>query len=204
MGKKDRIVRWFGVLLCVALSGAGCGKTPAEETGPVEKANVAASESERNEEGAPITETGFPSQIPSFSAKDLDGNTVTEDIFAGKDLTVVNIWGTFCNPCIAEMPELGEWAASMPDNVQIVGLIVDISGDEDTRHHDLAVEITKKAGAEFTHIIANADLNALMQWIVGVPTTLFVDQEGNLVGEPVIGADVDGYKTFVEEYLNGL
>lgn len=84
------------------------------------------------------------------------------------------------------------------------GLIVDISGDEDTKHHDLAVEITQRAGAEFTHIIANADFNAVMQWIVGVPTTLFVDKEGNLVGEPIIGADVDGYKTFVEEYLNGL
>lgn len=40
MGKKDRIVRWFGVLLCVALLAAGCGKTPAEETEQVEKANV--------------------------------------------------------------------------------------------------------------------------------------------------------------------
>lgn len=200
MGQKDRKVCWFGMLLCVALLAAGCGKTPAEETEQVEKADVAASEPERNEESASTAETGFP----SFTAKDLDGNTVTEDIFAEKDLTVVNIWGTFCNPCIAEMPELGEWAASMPDNVQIVGLIVDISGEEDTRHHDLAVEITQKAGAEFTHIIANADFDAVLQWIVGVPTTLFVDKDGKLVGEPVIGADVDGYKTFVEEYLNGL
>ena len=204
MRQKNRKVRWSGVLLCMALLAAGCGKTPAEETEQVEQSSVASSEPERNAENASTAETGFPSQMPSFTAKDLDGNTVTEDIFAEKDLTVVNIWGTFCNPCIAEMPELGEWAASMPDNVQNVGLIVDISGDEDTKHHDLAVEITEKAGAEFTHIIANADLNAVMQWIVGVPTTLFVDKEGNLVGEPIIGADVDGYKTFVEEYLNGL
>ena len=139
-----------------------------------------------------------------FTAKDLDGNTVTEDIFGEKDLTVVNIWGTFCSPCVAEMPELGEWAASMPDNVQIVGLIADISGDEDTKHHDLAVAITEKAGAQFTHIIANADFEPVMRWVVGVPTTLFVDKEGNLVGVPIVGAYVDGYKTFVEEYLNGL
>ena len=102
------------------------------------------------------------------------------------------------------MPALGEWAASMPDNVQIVGLIADISGDEDTKHHDLAVAITEKAGAQFTHIIANADFEPVMRWVVGVPTTLFVDKEGNLVGEPIVGAYVDGYKTFVEEYLNGL
>ncbi|MDE7476835.1 MAG: TlpA family protein disulfide reductase [Lachnospiraceae bacterium] len=140
--------------------------------------------------------------MPSFTTKDLDGNMVTEDIFGEKDLTVVNIWGTFCPPCIAEMPDLGEWADAMPDNVQIVGLIVDISGDEDTQHHDLAVTITQKAGAEFMHLIANEDFNDILNQVVGVPTTLFVDKEGNLVGTPIVGANVDGYKTFAEDYLN--
>ena len=208
MRRKDRIRGFAGFFPGVALSAAGCGKTPAKDTDPVEKQSTAVSEAEGNEtereEDQTGAETGFPSQMPSFSAKDLDGNTVTEDIFAEKDLTVVNIWGTFCNPCVAEMPELGEWAASMPDNVQIIGLIVDIAGDEDTKHHDLAVTITEKAGAEFTHIIANEDLDPVMRWVVGVPTTLFVDKEGNLVGEPIVGAYVDRYKTFVEEYLNEL
>ena len=147
--------------------------------------------------------TGLPDQIPAFTAKDLDGNTVTESIFAEKDLTVLNIWGTFCTPCVEEMPELGEWAKSMPDNVQLVGLISDIFGDEDTEHHDLAVAITEKAGADFVQIIANSDFNSIMKWVTGVPTTLFVDREGNLVGNPIIGANVAGYQAFVEEYLNG-
>ncbi len=147
-------------------------------------------------------ESLFPEQIPAFTAKDLDGNTVTESIFAEKDLTVVNIWGTFCTPCVQEMPELGEWAKSMPDNVQIVGLIADISGDEDTKRHDLAVTITEKANADFTQIIANADFASIMNWVTGVPTTLFVDKEGKLVGEPIIGADVAGYKKFVEDYFS--
>lgn len=208
MGRIDRKMCWGGILLGVALFAAGCGKPPAADTQQVETPGVADSGPAGNEAGdqenASDDRTGFPTQMPTFTAKDLDGNTVTEDIFGEKDLTVVNIWGTFCNPCIAEMPELGEWAASMPDNVQMVGLIVDISGDEDTAHHDLAVTITEKVGAEFTHIIANDDFDAVMSWIVGVPTTLFVDKEGKLVGEPIIGADVDGYKTFVEDYLNAL
>lgn len=147
--------------------------------------------------------TGLPAQMPAFTAKDLDGNAVTESIFGEKDLTVVNIWGTFCTPCVEEMPELGEWAKTMPENVQLVGIIVDISGDNDTEHHDLAVAITEKAKADFVQIIANAELDSIMRWVTGVPTTLFVDKEGNLVGEPIIGADVEGYKEFVEEYLNG-
>lgn len=141
-------------------------------------------------------------QMPSFTAKDLDGNTVTEDIFGEKDLTVLNIWGTFCGPCIGEMPELGEWAKEMPDNVQIVGLIIDIAGDEDTEHHDLAVDIVQKADAEFTHLIANSDFAEILKDVFGVPTTIFVDKDGNIVGDSVIGADVAAYKKFVEDYLD--
>lgn len=144
------------------------------------------------------TDTSFP----AFTATDLDGNTFTESIFAEKDLTVLNIWGTFCGPCIGEMPELGEWAKEMPDNVQILGLIIDINGEEDTEHHDLAVDITQEAGVEFPNLIASADFAPILKDVIGVPTTLFIDKEGNLVGDPVIGADVNGYKKFVENYLS--
>lgn len=198
MKQKNKCLYLAGIILILVLFAAGCGKTTTSETVESESEKY----TEDYENNVLTAETGFPAQMPSFSTKDLDGNTVTEDIFGEKDLTVVNIWGTFCPPCIAEMPELGEWADAMPDNVQIVGLIVDISGDEDMQHHDLAVTITQKAGAEFMHLIANADFNDILNWVVGVPTTLFVDKEGNLVGMPIVGANVDGYKTFVEDYLN--
>lgn len=65
----------------------------------------------------------FPSAVNVFSTTDLEGNTVTNDIFSQADLTVVNFWGTFCNPCINEMPELAKWNEEMPDNVQMLSLI---------------------------------------------------------------------------------
>ena len=208
MTYKNKFLQWAGIFLTMILLAAGCGKTSAGDMDMVENTELAASDSKKNtedlgeRESPSAAETGFPSQMPSFTAKDLNGNTITEEIFGEKELTVVNIWGTFCPPCIAEMPELGEWADSMPDNVQMIGLIIDISGDEDTQHHDLAVSITEMAGVKYTNVIANADFNDVLRWVVGVPTTLFVDQEGNLAGSPIVGADVEGYKTFVEEYLN--
>lgn len=148
-------------------------------------------------------EPTLPEKFPSFSTKDLAGNTVTDSIIHEKDLTIFNIWGTFCGPCINEMPELGEWSRELPDNVQIIGLVCDIKGDTDTEHHDLAVEITEKANADFLHIVANNDFSEIMNWVTGVPTTLFVDKDGNIVGEPVVGAKVQAYKDFVEAYVNG-
>lgn len=203
-GKQyKKIVNMAGVLIVSSFITMGCEKTSVTESPDTTAVTESEKFSEEYKEPSPAAETGFPEQMPAFTAKDLNGETITAAIFSEKDLTVVNIWGTFCTPCVAEMPELGEWADTMPDNVQIIGLIVDIAGDEDTKHHDLAVTITEKAGAEFTHIIANADFDSVLQWVVGVPTTLFVDKEGKLVGQPIVGADVEGYQTFVEDYLNG-
>lgn len=206
--KKQRNL--FLVAIAVSMLAIGCNK-PADnkqkenqipETKEHDSRQEALNQPETIEEDFENT-TGFPTQIPAFTAKDLEGNTITENIFAEKDLTVVNIWGTFCMPCVGEMPELGEWAKTMPDNVQIIGLICDIAGENDTEHHDLAVTITEKAGVEFTNIIANEDWNDIMSWVIGVPTTLFVDKNGAIVGNPIVGADVEGYKEFVEDYLAG-
>lgn len=180
---KKSLISVLCALYVAVLVLTGCGKTDTQDM-----------ESEPAEE-----KTMF---VSTFTTKDLDGNTVTEAIFSEKDLTVVNVWGTFCSPCVGEMPELGEWAKAMPENVQIVGLIIDIAGEEDKEHLDLAVEITEKAGADFVQIIANEDFTELMKDMVGVPTTYFVDKNGCVVGEPVLGADVEGYKKAVEDYLN--
>lgn len=147
-------------------------------------------------------ETNLGESMPDFGAEDLSGNPVTNEIFAEADLTVVNVWGTFCGPCIEEMPELAKWSEEMPENVQLIGIVGDIEGKEDTEHLELARAIVEKAGVGFVNIIANDDLEEVMNGIVGFPTTFFVDREGNIVGEPVVGADVAAYKAFVEEYLN--
>ena len=144
-------------------------------------------------------------KMVSFNSEDLDGNAVTEKIFAEKDLTVVNIWGTFCGPCIQEMPELAAWAKEMPDNVQLIGLVEDINGVNDTEHIKLARQVLKEADANFLNIIAGTeDFYDILVSLIGVPTTIFVDKNGNIVGRPIIGANVDGYKKFVEQYLNEL
>ena len=207
MKTNSKILQLGGLLLGAAILLSGCGKTTADTKTPAAADSSSASDisaADTSSSADSASTYGFPAQMPAFTAKDLDGSTVTESIFADKDLTVVNIWGTFCPPCIGEMPELGEWAKEMPDNVQLIGLISDIAGDEDIEHHDLAVEIMDKADADFLQISANQDFITIRQGLVGVPTTLFVDKEGNLVGDPIVGADVDGYKKFVEDYLNDL
>ena len=113
----------------------------------------------------------FPSAVNVFSTTDLEGNTVTNDIFSQADLTVVNFWGTFCNPCINEMPELAKW-------------------------------IVEKTGVTYENVIAPGAFDQFINKLAGVPTTVFIDKNGTVVGEAVVGAKVEEYKQQVEDYLN--
>lgn len=148
------------------------------------------------------SENGFPVNMPEFSTTDMDGNKVTNDTFADYDLTVVNFWATYCNPCIDELPELTEWKKELPDNVNLIGLLVDVD-EKGSDQYKLAEKIIKETGADYQHLIATEEFDDMISNLVGVPTTFFVDSTGKIIGEPFAGADVDAYKQTVEDYLNG-
>lgn len=101
---------------------------------------------------------------------------------------MVNIWGTFCGPCIREMPDLGELSREYADKgFQMVGIISDVSQPED----ETALEIVDKTEADYTHLVIPDDAN--MQYRIlrnaqVVPTTIFLDKNGNQVGETYPGA----------------
>lgn len=145
----------------------------------------------------------LPTEVPAFTTEDIEGNEVTEEIFADKDITMVNVWGTFCSPCIGEMPELGEIARDLPENMQMIGLVIDIMDQKQTvsqTNLDLANQIVEKADAGFTHLIANEDLTEFLSSVTGVPSTFFVDKGGNILGKWIEGADVEAYKERLTEY----
>ncbi|WP_270555944.1 TlpA family protein disulfide reductase [Dorea amylophila] len=148
------------------------------------------------------SENGFPVNMPEFSTTDMVGNKVTNDTFADYDLTVVNFWATYCNPCIDELPELTEWKKELPDNVNLIGLLVDVD-EKGSDQYKLAEKIIKETGADYQHLIATEEFDDMISNLVGVPTTFFVDSTGKIIGEPFAGADVDAYKQTVEDYLNG-
>lgn len=178
MIKKFMIV----ALLSLVIFLVGCG----EEESVNESLNSA--------QASPVAKN-----IPIFTAKTIDGTTVTNEIFAEKKITLVNIWGTFCPPCIAEMPELGEMARSLPADAQIIGLVCDASGN--SVQIQRAQEITRRAGADFVNIVPDAQLIKFMEGVEAVPTTIFVNSKGEVVGKAIIGANVEEYKRELAKLL---
>lgn len=204
-----RFKKWIlPVLLAGAtlLSACGSNGTAAETTAQSSTmATEGSSETAKADQAAASSdEYAVSAEKLSFTTKNLNMEEVSDSIFADKDLTILNVWGTFCGPCINEMPELGLWAKEMPENVQIIGLVADIAGETDSQQIDTAKTILEKTGADFQNIIPNTDFSGLLSNVVGVPTTYFINSEGKIVGKPIVGAQVSKYKSFVEGYLASL
>ena len=132
------------------------------------------------------TDEGNQKIFGEFDSQTIEGENITEAVFAQADLTMVNIWGTFCGPCIQEMPGLGNLARKYADKgVQIIGIISDVTEPENKK----ALEIIEATNVEYMNLITSEDLyvNAL-QYVSAVPMTVFVDKEGNLIGEVLAGS----------------
>ena len=176
--------KFFAAMLVAAVMMTGCGDDSAE----INEAPAVA-------QASPVTST-----VPTFTATTITGETVTNEIFAAKKITMVNIWGTFCPPCIGEMPDLGAMARSLPDNAQIIGIVCDAS-ERSTEVHK-AVEIVHQANADFVNIVPNEQLLKFIAGVEVVPTTVFVNSKGEVVGKTILGADLKSYKAEITRLLN--
>ena len=136
----------------------------------------------------------------TFNTTDLNGNHVTSELFAKNKLTMINIWGTFCPPCIEEMPELAKLSASLPENAQIIGILCDVSLNDKSALQD-AKSIVSKAGTNYPCLLLNDSLTDYLSQFMYVPTTIFVDSEGNQIGEPVVGADFNAYTVRLQKVI---
>ena len=111
--------------------------------------------------------------ILTFEASTIEGAPLTSECFADSKLTMINVWATYCNPCISEMPDLGEIAASYDrSEFQIIGIVSDVTEDADEKMIDTARNLVEDTGANYPHLLLNESLlENLVGEVDAVPTT---------------------------------
>ena len=167
----------LALLLIVSMIGllcSGCSnRTPSAESSP----------SQEPDSG---TASALGS-LASFSATALDGSSFTQDDIAAKDATIINFWALTCGPCIAEMPDLAAFSATLPENVQLITVCLDGRGSEEATR-----KILEAAGFEgVTLLSGDGDLAELCTHLQYTPTTVVANGEGKLVGDPIVGGQKD-------------
>ena len=135
-----------------------------------------------------------------FITTDLQGNEVTQEIFGEAKLTVLNVWATYCGPCIKEMPYLGELSKEYNSaEVQIIGIPMDVYNEDYLAY---ANQLIAETGAEYTHLLLSQEL---YDWgltdIQYVPTTFFINQEGEVISSVVGSFSKEDWKKMIDEQL---
>ena len=133
--------------------------------------------------------------VISFEATDLDGKPVSSaELFAKHEVTMVNIWATWCGPCVGELPELQAiHTRILGKDCAIVGLLTDDNVEEARR-------LIQENGLTYDIILVPQSFRNIFPY-EAVPTTFFVDREGRYLGKTIIGAQPDAYEKAIESFL---
>lgn len=156
-----------------------------EEIAKLEKES-AASESSDNASSKSDESTGV---FKGFKGKDLNGNDVDESLFAKNKVTVVNFWFSGCKPCVGELSKLNELNEKLKEmGGEVVGINTDTLDNNEAGIKE-AKEILKAQGASYKNLTfdSNSTVGKYAGNIMAFPTTVLVDKDGNIVGEPFMG-----------------
>ncbi len=131
---------------------------------------------------------GTTEDLNKFATIDIYGNPVSNEVFADYDYTIIDVWGTYCNPCIKAMPDMKKvYDEYKEKGINVMGIVVDVQNADRTPQMDsigTARAIVEKQEADFTHILIPENLlYSLLSDIRVIPTQFLVDNEGNIVTE---------------------
>ena len=138
-----------------------------------------------------MADQGSMQKFPAFEGKDLDGNTVKSDeLFSGNAVTVVNFWFTTCNPCVGELSELDALNKELAEKGGALIGVNTFTLDGDKAAIADAKDVLAKKGATYQNIYfgSGGDVGKFVENVFAYPTTYVVDRNGNIVGEPIVGA----------------
>lgn len=163
------------------------------ETSTEDTASAAEESTENTEEKYYLT----------FEATTTEGEAWNSDKFANSKLTMINVWGTYCSPCLNEMPDLGEIATEYDAaDFQLIGVVCDVMEDDSEKNIETAKGLIEKTQANYPHLLVNESLYVSFMGAVGaVPTTFFVRQDGSLIGYLTGAQSKENWKALIDRLL---
>lgn len=179
MKRKKRMILFVVLMAVLLITGCGTGGE-----------NGDASESGRNESGR---------TFGSFEAELFGGGATGDKIFKEAQVTMVNVWATYCGYCIDEMPYFKDFAEKYKDRgFQVVGIVTDAASAED----EAVGRIIEETGADYPQIVFNQSMfDTYLKDVQAVPATVFVDQNGNIIEEYLGAKSREDWENIIEGLL---
>jgi len=182
-------------ILTLTILLLGCGQAENAKEDVTQASDVQTT----NDEQTTATDN---TPVLTFEANTIEGEAVTSDIFTDSKLTMLNVWATYCSPCLNEMPDLGEIANSYDkEEFQMYGIISDVQ-DGDTEMMETANQLIAETKADYPHLVLSESLYTnLLSGVTSVPTTFFVNRDGEVLGYLVGAQSKEAWESIINELL---
>lgn len=168
-----------------------------EQIAEIEIGNTASDNSD------PKNDSKDESPFKNFFGQDFDGNSVDESLFSENAVTVVNFWFTGCKPCVAELSKLNELNDTLQSmGGEVIGINTEtFDGNEAAIKEAAAILESQKAEYRNLSVNSASDAGKYASGIMAFPTTILVDRNGNIVGDPVLGGidNQDNYDALMDQ-----
>ena len=184
--KKRLLILGFALMMMASATACGSKSSTDKDGGNTKTESTAASTDKKSQ------------KFPEFKAKTVTGEDISSDVFKDNKLTVVNVWGSWCGPCVAEIPELQKLYENMKDKgVNVVGLAQDAGTDMDA-----VKDILNKNKVTYQNVIPEGSVTDFVMSIQAFPSTFLVDSEGNIIDKIQGVRDLESFTKAVEDALN--
>ena len=195
--KKKILILGMALMLAAGISACNASSKTSSSEATTTESKQADAKAEDSKQAESDKED---KKCPEFSAKTVSGEDISSDVFKESKLTVVNVWGSWCGPCVQEIPELQKLYESMKDKeVNVIGLAQDAGTDLDA-----VKEIIDKNKVTYQNIVPEGATEDFVMSIMAFPTTFFVDSDRNIVGVIQGGRNLEAFTAAVEGVLEKL
>ena len=195
--KKKILILGMALMLAAGISACNASSKTSSSEATTTESKQADAKAEDSKQAESDKED---KKFPEFSAKTVSGEDISSDVFKDSKLTVVNVWGSWCGPCVQEIPELQKLYESMKDkDVNVIGLAQDAGTDLDA-----VKEIIDKNKVTYQNIVPEGATEDFVMSLMAFPTTFFVDSDRNIVGVIQGGRNLEAFTAAVEGVLEKL
>ncbi len=182
---------------------------PESQLPPSESSTTEETLTSEVSEAEGVVQETIDSDLMNMSTIDIYGEEYSVELFAENDLTLVNVWATWCPACIQSMPMLAELEKELDGTgVGVVGLMTDAVSNGTLDEQAIAVgrQIEESALTEYPNLIVDQTLyEEILTSVQVFPTYMLVDSNGNLVGEMYEGSrDNETWKEIINAELTNL
>lgn len=197
---KKLLVLGMAIMMAGAISACNAGSKTANESVSTESQvnSSESTDSKQADESKSADSKKEDVSFPEFSAKTVEGGEISNDVFKDSKLTVVNVWGSWCGPCVQEIPELQKLSENMKDkNVNVIGIAQDAGSN-----FQAVKEVLDKSKVTYQNIIPSGPTEDFVMSLQAFPTTFFVDSQGKIVYAIQGSKNLEGFTQIVDDLLS--